>query len=77
MLEPRLFLEDGWTVLESTPATTSLSGYVAQCEREYIERALQDCGNQIGKAAARLGISRKNLWEKLRKLGVRQAERNS
>jgi DNA-binding NtrC family response regulator len=75
VLEPRLFAEDGWSTSESAPAITSLSGYVAQCEREYIERALQDCDNQIGKAAAQLGISRKNLWEKLRKLGVRAVDR--
>jgi DNA-binding NtrC family response regulator len=54
-------------------AHASLAGYLADCERRYIEGALAECGQQIGRAAAQLGISRKNLWEKMKRLGIQQA----
>jgi DNA-binding NtrC family response regulator len=34
----------------------------------YIRRALNECDGRIADTAALLGISRKNLWEKMRKL---------
>ena len=46
----------------------SLSDYLEAYERRYIERVLQDRGGRIAETAAALGISRKNLWEKMRKL---------
>jgi two-component system, NtrC family, response regulator AtoC len=39
---------------------------VAAFEREYIQRALEKAGGHRTRAAALLGISRKNLWERLR-----------
>jgi len=72
VLEPGLFFEDGWPQGVGEPAHASLAGYLAACERRYIERALADCGQQVGKAAAMLGISRKNLWEKMKRLGIPQ-----
>jgi DNA-binding NtrC family response regulator len=45
-----------------------LSDHLQECERAYIRRALADCGGRIADTAALLGISRKNLWEKMRKL---------
>jgi two-component system response regulator AtoC len=39
---------------------------VAAFEREYIHRALEKAGGHRTRAAALLGISRKNLWERLR-----------
>ena len=50
----------------------SLAGYLAQSERGYVMRALERNQWQIAHTAAELGISRKNLWEKIRKLGIRQ-----
>ena len=41
-----------------------------QFEREYLLRALEESGGNRSKTAGRLGISRKNLWEKLRAHGV-------
>jgi DNA-binding NtrC family response regulator len=64
VLEPALLFEDGWQAAEGGNGNPSLANYIAECE-------LQENAGQIGKAAARLGISRKNLWEKLRKLGLR------
>lgn len=43
-----------------------LGAAVDQFEREYIQRALEKSGGHKGRAAQALGISRKNLWEKLR-----------
>lgn len=56
------------------PADSSgdtLTEYMARVEREYLMRALARCSNHMGKTAIELGISRKNLWEKMRKLGLR------
>lgn len=48
----------------------SLDGYLQVCERDYISRALSECGGRITDTAALLGISRKNLWQKMRKLDI-------
>jgi transcriptional regulator with PAS, ATPase and Fis domain len=48
----------------------SLEEYLRSCERRYIEQALKSNGGRIGETAASLGISRKNLWEKMRKLNL-------
>jgi len=53
---------------ESVPA--SLADFVAQSERRYIARTLDECVGHLGNTAAALGISRKNLWEKMKKLGL-------
>src|SRR5438876_6350229 len=43
---------------------------LAEAEREYIRRTLEDTGGDIQRAAELLGISRKNLWEKRKKHGL-------
>ncbi|MBI4996882.1 MAG: sigma-54-dependent Fis family transcriptional regulator [Rhodocyclales bacterium] len=50
--------------------TTTLSGYLDEREREFILRALDAKQGRIAETAASLGISRKNLWEKMKKLGI-------
>jgi DNA-binding NtrC family response regulator len=52
-----------------TPDTT-LAAYLRECEREFIIRALEEHQWRVTETADALGISRKNLWEKLRKLGI-------
>ena len=47
-----------------------LSDHLQECERAYIRRALTECDGRIAGTAALLGISRKNLWEKMRKLEI-------
>lgn len=47
-----------------------LAVVMAQFERDYIERTLQLAGGERLKAAEMLGISRKNLWEKIVKHGL-------
>jgi DNA-binding NtrC family response regulator len=41
-----------------------------QFERAYLIRALAESDEKKGKAADALGISRKNLWEKLKMHGI-------
>lgn len=52
----------------------SLRDYLSECERDFIVRALDTHQWQIQTCADSLGISRKNLWEKMRKLDI---EKNS
>ena len=49
-----------------TPDLQPLGRAVEAFEREYIQRALEKAGGHRSRAAALLGISRKNLWERLR-----------
>lgn len=51
----------------------SLNDHLRQCERRYILGALAEHNWQISQTADRLGISRKNLWEKMRKLEIEAA----
>ncbi len=48
-----------------------LEDYLQVCERDYIRRMLNECGGRIMETANLLGISRKNLWQKMRKLDIR------
>ncbi|TNF32652.1 MAG: sigma-54-dependent Fis family transcriptional regulator [Deltaproteobacteria bacterium] len=47
-----------------------LAQALRQFEREYLLRALEAMEGNRSKTASRLGISRKNLWEKLRAHGI-------
>jgi len=50
-----------------------LRDYLAECERWYINRALERCSGRIGECADLLGISRKSLWERMNRLGIGRA----
>ena len=55
----------------ATPASLrSLGSALKEFEKEYLLRALAQAGGKKMKAAEILGISRKNLWEKLRLHGI-------
>lgn len=55
-------------VLEAGPET--LAEFLRACERSYITNVLEQNGGRIADSANALGISRKNLWEKMKKLGL-------
>ncbi len=55
---------------EDAAGPASLADFVAQSERRYIARTLDECAGHLGRTAEALGISRKNLWEKMKKLGL-------
>lgn len=52
----------------------SLPEAVRAFEREYLKRVLQKSEGHRARAAQLLGISRKNLWEKLKGYGISDAE---
>jgi DNA-binding NtrC family response regulator len=52
----------------------NLGEYLQECERRYIAAELERQNWQVTRTAEALGISRKNLWEKMRKLGLRAAD---
>jgi DNA-binding NtrC family response regulator len=47
-----------------------LSSYLQACERAYIVKALDAHDGRIARTAEHLGISRKNLWERMKRLGL-------
>ncbi len=47
-----------------------LQAMVEEAERTHIRRALDRSGKSVSQTAQLLGISRKTLWEKMRKLGI-------
>ena len=51
-------------------SSASLAEFVAESEKRYIGKALVDHDGHLGRTAGALGISRKNLWEKMKKLGL-------
>jgi len=64
----------------TTPADVemmSLNDYLQRCERHYILEALDQQGWQMNRTAVALGISRKNLWEKIRRLGIASEQTQS
>jgi len=62
-----LFGTSGLPAVEGDALRQPLSDHLQECERAYIRRALTECNGCIADTAALLGISRKNLWEKMRK----------
>ena len=70
-IEPAALFEN-WPQgeLAQAHAASTLEQYIRECERSYIAQALEHCHGQIGQTAAYLGISRKNLWEKMRRLQI-------
>ena len=71
VLSAESFFEDGVTLLPADVAAPTLAEHMARVERDYLARALTRCGNHMGNTAIELGITRKNLWEKMHKLGMR------
>lgn len=82
-LEEAVVLSDGGildTPVESRHSDTTasvididiapLQSVVEVAERAHIQRALTHCSGSVGKTAELLGISRKTLWEKMKKLSL-------
>ena len=55
---------------EANAADGSLSNYLRDCEHKFILQSLKHHQWHFGNTAAALGISRKNLWEKMKKLDI-------
>jgi DNA-binding NtrC family response regulator len=65
-------LFENWPVgvVEHATACGTLDQYVRDCERTYIRQAITRCQGHLTNTAAYLGISRKNLWEKMKRLQI-------
>jgi DNA-binding NtrC family response regulator len=82
MLSPQRWIDTGLLAsqdeeeaapdLSPTPAAElqRLEQFLRDQERGYIQRALVLHGWQIGQTAETLGISRKSLWERMKRLGI-------
>jgi DNA-binding NtrC family response regulator len=71
LLEAEAFFGDGIGEDAGRPASESLADYLMACERDYLTMSLERHGNHMTHAAEALGITRKTLWEKLRRLGLK------
>lgn len=69
-LQPEALFEEVPRAISATNET--LDEYLRVFERQYITRvlAMHEGSGRITRAAATLGISRKNLWEKMKRLGI-------
>jgi two-component system response regulator AtoC len=61
-------------VADEPNETRPLPEAVRAFEREYVKRALQRTAGRKALAAQQLGISRKNLWEKLKGYAITEEE---
>lgn len=86
-LEPSAFFDDMHATPDETTHGTidqqksekisgngSLAAYLHDCERKFILHALERNQWHFGHTSASLGISRKNLWEKMKKLDIHTDE---
>ena len=69
-----LFERPAPKLAETQSMNGTLRAYLDDCERDYIIRALESSNWQIQCCADSLSISRKNLWEKMRKFGIARDE---
>jgi DNA-binding NtrC family response regulator len=71
---PRLRASDLFATANAEPSdapdTQPLDSYLSQCEKRYIEDALRTNAGRVGVSAEKLGISRKSLWERMRRLAI-------
>lgn len=77
MLDAEAFFDDASAPTNSphddtefAAADSTLSEYLRDCERKYILQSLVQNHWHYGNTANALGISRKNLWEKMKKLDI-------
>lgn len=78
ILEPADFFDDapafqqhsGDIHGEGRTSDGSLAAYLRDCEHKFILQALERHQWHFGHTSASLGISRKNLWEKMKKLDI-------
>lgn len=59
---------------DDSVASQSLAEYLVACERDYLLLALDQYAWHMTNTASVLGITRKTLWEKMRRLGIQPQE---
>lgn len=71
LLDAEAFFGEGLEGGEGNGALSpSLAEYLLACERNYLQIALEKHGGHMTQTAEALDISRKTLWEKMRRLGL-------
>ncbi len=70
VLGPEAFFGEGLTTWTPPAADGNLAAYLQECERNYIAQALILNDGHMTHTAESLGISRKGLWDKMRRLGI-------
>lgn len=72
LLDAESFFTEGIAAQPSSlPLSQPLADYLMECERDYLLRMLERHGGHMTRTAAALGITRKTLWEKLRRLRIK------
>ncbi len=72
LLDAEAFFGDGGERASNAPqASQSLADYLIACEKDYLIQALEQHEGHMTRTAEALGIARKTLWEKLRRLDIR------
>jgi transcriptional regulator with PAS, ATPase and Fis domain len=69
-LLPSLQRRDGGGATRADGLVPTLAQVVEEAEKQYIQEVLRKTGNQKTRASEILGISRKNLWEKMKRYGL-------
>lgn len=79
LLEAEDFFNEGMANATDNqpPVSASLADYLMACERDYLLMMLERHGNHMTRAAEALGITRKTLWEKMRRLGIKDDGRRA
>jgi DNA-binding NtrC family response regulator len=72
LFEERAEAADAGEAHAAAPLPT-LDAFVAAAERDYLAAVLARFGGRVGVAAQALGVSRKTLWEKSKRYGLRAA----
>jgi DNA-binding NtrC family response regulator len=70
VLGPEAFFGEGLTTWTPPTSDGNLAAYLQECERNYIAQALVLNDGHMTHTAESLGISRKGLWDKMRRLGI-------
>ena len=73
VLRPVDLFEPTLAAVEPAPSDESLDSYLASCERTYIEQRLQANDGRVQATADGLGISRKSLWQRMKRLGIKRS----
>ncbi len=77
VLWPADLIEEWESQSDGTEVSAVLGSYMQDCERSHIEAQLLAHDWNCSRTAISLGISRKNLWEKMRKLGIESRHASS
>lgn len=75
LLDPNACFEEVSAEAEGGTSLRTLTSYLEDCERRYLLQELSRHDWQMTNTARAVGISRKNLWERLRRLNVQPPAR--